>query len=74
MERKRKDIKNEPDTVRHDIGIPELANKHEYEILQLGIIIGTEEGIKAIKMTTASTLKFIDKIKKEMEENDKSQA
>ena len=71
MERKRKDIKNEPDRVRHDIGIPELANKHEYEILQLGIIIGTEEGIKAIKMTTASTLKFIDKIKMEMEDDSK---
>lgn len=70
MERKRKGTKNEPDRVRHDIGIPELANKHEYDILMLGIIIGTEEGIKAIKMTTASTLKFIDKIKKEMEEDD----
>ena len=66
---KRKEANREPDRVRHDIGIPELANKHEYEILQLGIIIGTEEGIKAIKMTTASTLKFIDKIKKEMEED-----
>ena len=71
MERKRKNIKNEPDRVRHDIGIPELESKHEYEILQLGIIIGTEEGIKAIKMTTASTLKFIDKIKKEMEDGNK---
>lgn len=70
MERKRSKTTREPDRVRHDIGIPELANKHEYEILQLGIIIGTEEGIKAIKMTTASTLKFIDKIKKEMEEDD----
>lgn len=65
---RKNDTKREPDRVRHDIGIPELESKHEYEILQLGIIIGTEEGIKAIKMTTASTLKFIDKIKKEMEE------
>lgn len=46
------ETKREPDRVRHDIGI----------------IIGTEEGIKSIKMTTASTLKFIEKIKKEMEE------
>lgn len=71
MKRKRSKTTREPDRVRHDIGIPELANKHEYEILQLGIIIGTEEGIKAIKMTTASTLKFIDKIKKEMEDDNK---
>ena len=71
MTRKPKENKNEPDRVRHDIGIPELANKHEYEILQLGIIIGTNEGIKAIKMFTASTLKFIDKIKKELEDDSK---
>ena len=71
MERKRSKTTSEPDRVRHDIGIPELESKHEYEILQLGIIIGTEEGIKAIKMTTASTLKFIDKIKKEMEDGNK---
>lgn len=71
MERKRKETKIDQERVRHDIGIPELANKHEYEILQLGIIIGTEEGIKAIKMTTTSTLKFIDKIKKELENDNK---
>jgi len=71
MERKRKETKIDQERVRHDIGIPELANKHEYEILQLGIIIGTEEGIKAIKMTTTSTLKFIDKIKKETENDNK---
>lgn len=71
MERKRKENKREPERVRHDIGIPELSSKHEYEILQLGIIIGTEEGINAIKMTTASTLKFINKIKKELEDDSK---
>jgi len=71
MERKRKETKIDQEMVRHDIGIPELANKHEYEILQLGIIIGTEEGIKAIKTTTTSTLKFIDKIKKETENDNK---
>ena len=68
---KRKEANREPQQVKQDIGIPELENKHEYEILQLGIIIGTEEGIKAIKMTTASTLKFIEKIKKEMEDGNK---
>lgn len=68
MERKRRESKVTRDTVRHDIGIPELANKHEYEILQLGIIIGAEEGMKATKATTESTLNFIEKIKKELEE------
>lgn len=71
MERKRKESKNKPDRVRHDIGIPELANKHEYDILKLGIIIATEHGIEAMKMTTTSTLKFIDKIIKELEDDSK---
>ena len=71
MERKRKENKNEPDRVRHDIGIPELANKHEYEILKLGIIIATDSGMKAYKSTTEATLKFIDKIIKEVENDDK---
>lgn len=64
---RKKEIKSEPDRVRHDIGIPELDNKREYEILKLGIIIGTSHGIEAVKMTATSTLKFIDKIIKEIE-------
>lgn len=68
MERRTKS-KREPETVIHDIGIPELESKREYEILQLGIVIGTEAGMKAAKMTTESTLKFIDKIKKDMEDD-----
>lgn len=71
MERKRKESKREPQRVRHDIGIPELANKHEYEILKLGIIIATDAGIKAYKMTADTTLKFIDGIIKELEDDNK---
>lgn len=67
MERKRKETKNKPDTVRHDIGIPELESKHEYEILKLGIIIATDAGMKAYRMTAETTLKFIDNIIKELE-------
>lgn len=71
MARKPKETKMEPERVRHDIGIPELANKHEYEILKLGIIIATDAGMKAFKMTADTTLKFIDKIIKEVENDDK---
>lgn len=68
MERKRKENKREPQRVKHDISIPELENRHEYEILKLGIIIATDAGMKAYRMTTETTLKFIDGIMKEMEE------
>ena len=71
MERKRKENKRETESVRHDIGIPELANKHEYEILKLGIIIETDAGMKAYRITAETTLNFIDNIMKEMEEEGK---
>ena len=71
MERKRKETKREPESVRHDIGIPELDTRREYEILKLGIIIATDAGMKAYRMTAETTLKFIDKIIKEMEEEEK---
>lgn len=71
MARKPKETKMEPERVRHDIGIPELANKHEYEILKLGIIIATDSGMTAYKSTTEATLKFIDKIIKEVKNDDK---
>lgn len=71
MERKRKESKREPEQVRHDIGIPELANKHEYEILKLGIIIATDAGMKAYRMTAETTLKFIDDLIKELEDDSK---
>lgn len=71
MERKRKETKREPQRVKHDIGIPELANRHEYEILKLGIIIATDAGMKAYRMTAETTLKFIDDVIKELEDDNK---
>lgn len=71
MERKRKENKREPERVRHDIGIPELDTRREYEILKLGIIIATDAGMKAYRMTAETTLKFIDGIMKEMEDGNK---
>lgn len=67
---KRKESNREPKTVKHDIGIPELDNKREYEILKLGIVIATDAGMKAYKMTADTTLKFIDEIIKELEKDD----
>jgi hypothetical protein len=71
MERKRKETKREPERVRHDIGIPELETRREYEILKLGIIIATDAGMKAFKATADTTLKFINGIMKEMEDGNK---
>ena len=68
---KRKETNREPQRVKHDIGIPELKNKHEYEILKLGIIIATDAGMKAYRMTAETTLKFIDNLIKEMEDDNK---
>ncbi len=68
---KRKETNREPQRVKHDIGIPELANKHEYEILKLGIIIATDAGMKAYRMTAETTLKFIDNLIKELEDDNK---
>lgn len=68
---KRKETNREPQRVKHDIGIPELENRHEYEILKLGIIIATDAGIKAYKMTADTTLKFIDNLIKELENDNK---
>lgn len=68
---KRKETNREPQQVKHDIGIPELENRHEYEILKLGIIIATDAGIKAYKMTADTTLKFIDNLIKELENDNK---
>lgn len=70
---KRKETNREPQRVKHDIGIPELENRREYEILKLGIVIATDAGMKAYRATAETTLKFIDGIIKEMKENDKSQ-
>ena len=67
---KRKETNREPKTVKHDIGIPELDTKREYEILKLGIVIATDAGMKAYKMTADTTLKFIDEIIKELEKDD----
>lgn len=71
MERKRKETKREPQRVKHDIGIPELENKREYEILKLGIIIATDAGMKAYRMTAETTLKFIDDLIKELDDDNK---
>ena len=71
MERKRKENKREPERVKQDIGIPELENRREYEILKLGIVIATDAGMKAYRATAETTLKFIDNIMKEMEDGSK---
>lgn len=68
---KRKETNREPQRVKHDISIPELENKHEYEILKLGIIIATDAGMKAYRMTADTTLKFIDNVVKELEDDSK---
>lgn len=68
---KRKETNKEPQRVKHDIGIPELENRHEYEILKLGIIIATDAGMKAYRMTAETTLKFIDNLIKELEDDNK---
>lgn len=68
---KRKETNREPQRVKHDIGIPELENRHEYEILKLGIIIATDAGMKAYRMTAETTLKFIDNLIKELENDNK---
>ena len=68
---KRKETNREPQRVKQDIGIPELENKHEYEILKLGIIIATDAGMKAYRMTADTTLKFIDNVVKELEDDSK---
>ena len=68
---KRKETNREPERVRHDIGIPELENRREYEILKLGIIIATDAGMKAYRATAETTLKFIDNIIKELEDDNK---
>jgi hypothetical protein len=68
---KRKEANREPQQVKQDIGIPELENRREYEILQLGIIIATGAGMKAYKATADTTLKFIDNIIKELENDNK---
>lgn len=68
---KRKETNREPQRVKHDIGIPELENKHEYEILKLGIIIATDAGMKAYRMTAETTLKFIDNLIKELDDDNK---
>lgn len=68
---KRKETNREPQRVKHDIGIPELENRHEYEILKLGIIIATDAGMKAYRMTAETTLKFIDNLIKELEDDNK---
>lgn len=65
---KRKETNREPQRVKHDIGIPELENRREYEILKLGIIIATDAGMKAFKATADTTLNFINGIIKEMED------
>lgn len=65
---KRKEANREPQQVKQDIGIPELENRREYEILKLGVIIAADAGMKAYKATADTTLKFIDNIIKEMEE------
>ena len=67
---KRKETNREPKTVKHDIGIPELDTKREYDILKLGIVIATDAGMKAYKMSADATLKFIDEIIKELEKDD----
>lgn len=71
MERKRKENKREPQQVKQDIGIPELENRREYEILKLGIIIAADAGMKAYKATVDTTLKFINDIIKELEDDSK---
>jgi len=68
---KRKEANREPQQVKHDIGIPELENRHEYDILKLGIIIAADAGMKAYKATADTTLKFIDDIIKELENDNK---
>lgn len=68
---RRKETNREPKTVKHDIGIPELDNKREYEILKLGIVIATDAGMKAYKITAETTLKFIDNLIKELEDDNK---
>ena len=68
---KRKESNREPQRVKHDIGIPELESRREYEILKLGIVIATDAGMKAYKMTSETTLKFIDNLIKELEDDNK---
>ena len=68
---KRKETNREPQRVKQDIGIPELENKHEYEILKLGIIIAPDAGMKAYRMTADTTLNFIDNVVKELEDDSK---
>jgi len=68
---KRKEANREPQQVKHDIGIPELENRREYDILKLGIIIAADAGMKAYKATADTTLKFIDDIIKELENDNK---
>ena len=68
---KRKESNREPQRVKHDIGIPELENRREYEILKLGIVIATDAGMKAYKMTAETTLKFIDDLMKELDDDNK---
>ena len=68
---KRKESNREPQRVKHDIGIPVLENRREYEILKLGIVIATDAGMKAYKMTAETTLKFIDDLMKELDDDNK---
>lgn len=68
---KRKETNREPQRVKHDIGIPVLENRREYEILKLGIIIATDAGMKSYRMTADTTLKFIDNLIKELEDDNK---
>ena len=68
---KRKESNREPQLVKHDIDIPELENKREYDILKLGIVIATDAGMKAYKMTAETTLKFIDDLMKELDDDNK---
>lgn len=67
---KRKETNREPKTVKHDIGIPELDTKREYEILKLGIVIARDAGMKAYEMTADATLKFIDETIRGLEKDD----
>lgn len=68
---KRKETNREPQQVKQAIGIPELENRREYEILKLGVVIASDAGMKAYKATAETTLKFIDNIIKELKDDNK---
>ncbi len=63
--------KKESKTIKHQkIGIPAFKTKHEFDVFEVGVLMGADAAMDALKLTIGTIVDSIDKIKEDLPNDD----